>query len=320
MSKKMKIGIIGNKGFLGSRLLSLLRGDNIKAYGYDINYPKDHLNYLDVSKPIDKSKFNSIDLIINLAAEHRDDVRPVTKYDQVNVDGARNTCNLATQLGIDRIIFTSSVAVYGFAPPETDESGECNYFNDYGRTKYLAEKVYKEWYLENPEKRSLVIIRPTVIFGEGNRGNVFNLLNQIASNRFIMIGNGKNKKSMAYVDNVAAFLKHCLSINNGMHIYNYVDKPDFDMNRLVKFTKKIIFDKNNIGPRIPSFLGISLGFMADIISMISHKPLPISVIRIKKFLGTTQFTSSYDRTGFIPPVSLEEGLERTINHEFKKLK
>jgi len=57
-----------------------------------------------------------------------------------------------------------------------DESGEPNYFNDYGRTKYLAEQVYKEWQAEDPENRSLVIVRPTVIFGEGNRGNVYNLV------------------------------------------------------------------------------------------------------------------------------------------------
>ena len=48
--------------------------------------------------------------------------------------------------------------------------GESNYFNDYGRTKYLAEQVYKAWQAEDPESRTLVIVRPTVIFGEGNRG------------------------------------------------------------------------------------------------------------------------------------------------------
>ena len=74
---------------------------------------------------------------------------------------------------VKNLIFTSSVAIYGFAPADTDESGEPNYFNDYGRTKYMAEQIYKEWQLEDPDNRTLVIVRPTVIFGEGNRGNVF---------------------------------------------------------------------------------------------------------------------------------------------------
>ena len=42
-------------------------------------------------------------------------------------------------------------------------------------------------------ENSLIIVRPTVIFGEGNRGNVYNLLNQIASGKFLMVGKGENK-------------------------------------------------------------------------------------------------------------------------------
>ena len=56
-----------------------------------------------------------------------------------------------------KIIFTSSVAIYGFAPANTDESGKPNYFNDYGRSKYLAEKIYKDWYYEDEKNRTLVI-------------------------------------------------------------------------------------------------------------------------------------------------------------------
>jgi nucleoside-diphosphate-sugar epimerase len=104
---------------------------------------------------------------------------------------------VAEEKGIKTIVFTSSVAIYGFAPLGTDESGEINYFNDYGRTKYEAELVYKAWYEKDPENRKLVIVRPTVVFDEQNRGNVYNLLRQIASGKFMMIGNGENRKSMA---------------------------------------------------------------------------------------------------------------------------
>ena len=51
----------------------------------------------------------------------------------------------ATEKGVVCIVFTSSVAVYGFAPPNTDESGAINPFNEYGRTKCDAEQVYREW-------------------------------------------------------------------------------------------------------------------------------------------------------------------------------
>ena len=234
------IAIIGGSGFVGSRLKARFDKNNIVSTRYDIDIGIDKdIKYLNVEDISSFGNLKNFDIIINLAAVHRDDIRPLSRYDDTNVYGAVNICEAASKNGINKIIFTSSVAIYGFAPADTDESGEPSYFNDYGRTKYLAEQVYKKWQGEDPINRTLVIVRPTVIFGEGNRGNVYNLFKQIASHRFIMIGNGKNTKSMAYVENVAAFIEHSLSFNPGVHIYNYIDKPDFNMNTLISKTRKI---------------------------------------------------------------------------------
>lgn len=315
--EKSKVAIIGGAGFVGSRLGDLFVKKNITFKKYDINTKNDdNILSLDIEEIDTLNQIKDADTIINLAAVHRDDIRPLSRYDDVNVQGSLNICDAARKHNINKIIFTSSVAIYGFAPSNTDESGEPNYFNDYGRTKYLAEQVYKEWQAEDPENRTLVIVRPTVIFGEGNRGNVFNLLKQIATRRFIMFGNGANKKSMAYVENVAAFLEYSLSFKPGFHIYNYIDKPDFDMSTLVSKTRKTLFGKNNVGISLPAFLGMAIGYFADIITKVTGKTLPVSSIRVKKFMGTTQFASSLSETGFVPPVSLEDGLARTLSYEF----
>lgn len=313
-----EVAIVGGAGFVGSRFAARFRKGNIFSNTYDIDL-SNHLDksiYLDVEDVDSLDQLAGVSTIINLAAVHRDDVRPLSRYDDVNVQGAKNICEAASKHGINKIIFTSSVAIYGFAPADTDESGEPNYFNDYGRTKYLAEQVYKEWQAEDPDNRTLVIVRPTVIFGEGNRGNVYNLLKQIAAGRFVMFGNGKNRKSMAYVENISAFLEYSLSFEPGLHIYNYIDKPDFDMNTLIFGARKTLFGKTNVGLRLPGFVGIALGYVADLAAMIIRKPLPVSSIRVKKFMGTTQFASSVSDTGFVPPVSLEEGLARTLRYEF----
>ena len=314
----MTIAIIGGAGFVGTRLVSRIAASTIEYSIFDIDQSKllENMIYLDVEDPESLDKIGGTTSIINLAAVHRDDVRPLSRYDDVNVQGAVNVCDAARKHGISNVVFTSSVAIYGFAPADTDESGEPNYFNDYGRTKYLAEQVYKEWQTEDPDNRTLVIVRPTVIFGEGNRGNVYNLLKQIAAGRFVMFGNGKNRKSMAYVENVSAFLEHSLSFEPGLHIYNYIDKPDFDMNTLISGARKTLFGKTNLGLRLPGFVGIALGYVADLAAMISRKPLPVSSIRVKKFMGTTQFSSAVAKSGFEPPVPLEVGLKNTIQYEF----
>ena len=313
------IAVIGGAGFLGSQIHKQIRLDEAKIFqSYDIDVVKSNNRqiFLDVEDVKTLDVLEGTDTIINLAAVHRDDVEPKSRYYDVNVNGAKNVCIAARKHKAKRIIFTSSVAIYGFALPDTDESGEPNYFNEYGRTKYLAEQVYREWHAEDPENRTLVIIRPTVIFGEGNRGNVYNLLKQIASRRFVMVGGGNNRKSMAYIENVVAFIEYSLSFKAGLHIYNYVDKPDLDMNTLISGARKTLFGKNNVGLRLPGFVGIALGYVADLAAMIIRKPLPVSSIRVKKFMGTTQFASSVSDTGFLPPVSLEDGLARTLRYEF----
>ena len=113
--------------------------------------------------------------------------------------------------------------------------------------------MFKGWQAENPEKRTLIIIRPTVVFGEQNRGNVYNLLRQIESGQFVMVGRGENRKSMAYVENLSAFIEYSISFEPGVHIYNFIDKPDFTMNSLVANVYRILGRSEKIGFRLPLY-------------------------------------------------------------------
>ena len=80
-----------------------------------------------------------------------------------------------------------------------------------------------------------------MIFGERNRGNVYNLLNQISGGKFLMVGNGRNRKSMAYVGNIVSFSKYLIdSVKDGYNVFNYIDKPDMDMNALVGHVSKVL--------------------------------------------------------------------------------
>lgn len=255
------------------------------------------------------------DVVVNLAAVHRDNVRDKFEYQRTNVDGAENVALVCEEKSIDKIIFTSSVAVYGFAEPGTDETGVINPFNEYGRTKFEAEEKLRAW--QSKEANSLIIVRPTVIFGEGNRGNVFNLLNQIASGKFLMVGKGENKKSMAYIGNVVAFLEACIGTDQKYGVYNYVDTPDLTMNKLVSQVRAQLKGKDGVGLRLPYWLGMILGFTADAISFLISKNLPVSSIRVKKFASSTEFRSAKaDLDDFVAPILLGDGVRRTVQSEF----
>ena len=316
--------IIGGSGFIGTRLVSrLLDKQQLSTRIFDKS-PRGIFNKIesqgDVRSLSDLNEFIPDGaVIINLAAEHRDDVRPLSLYEEVNVKGARNICTIARDKNVKKIIYTSSVAVYGFAPVGTDETGRISPFNEYGRTKYEAEQIFREWQAEIPNERTLVIIRPTVVFGEKNRGNVYNLLKQIASKRFFMVGVGNNRKSIAYVENVAAFIEYCINYKAGMYLFNYIDKPDFTMNGLVSKVNHIIGRPESVPFRIPFIFGFFIGKFFDFIGFILNKRLAISSIRVKKFCANSVFNSSIDQTGFIPPVSIEEALAQTVRYEFLEL-
>lgn len=316
----MYINIVGGSGFIGTRLCHRL---NMTKKSFMIidkapsrSFPKKTLlgDVRFLNELREKISYKSI--LVNLAAEHRDDVRPTTLYDEVNVKGARNICVVAREKKINTIIFTSSVAVYGFAPVGTSELGEINPFNDYGRTKYEAENIYKAWQAEDPSQRTLVVIRPTVVFGEKNRGNVYNLLKQIASNRFVMVGRGDNIKSMAYVENLAAFLEYSMEFKPGVHTYNFVDEPNFTTGKLVSHVKGILGMSDRIRFKVPFILGFVIGKGFDFLSALSGKKFTISSIRIKKFCSNSVYSTNIGQTGYMPEVSLECGIEKTVRYEF----
>lgn len=315
------INIIGGSGFIGTRLVHrLCHNKKLSVRITDKTQSIAHSDLVTLAdvRSIDQLRacISEASVIVNLAAEHRDDVRPLDLYDDVNVGGAKNICAVAREKGVQTIIFTSSVAIYGFAPIGTDESGKIEPFNDYGRTKYEAEQVFKAWQAEAPNERILVIIRPTVVFGEQNRGNVYNLLRQIASGKFVMVGHGENRKSMAYVENVAAFIEYAIGFKPGVHIYNFIDKPDFTMNSLIASVNAILGKPGKIGFRIPFTFGYMIGKGFDLAAAVTGKRFPISSIRVKKFCANSVYNTAIDETGFIAPVPLDQALAQTVRHEF----
>lgn len=313
------VTIIGASGFVGTRLIEEIGKENCHNIDkrQSVKYPE-ITTIQNICEPeLIRKVPEFTNTIVLLAAEHRDDVTPVSLYYDVNVQGTKNVLKAMDANGVKNIIFTSSVAIFGLNKTNPDEYHLADPFNHYGKSKWQAEELLREWFQKDPEHRSLTIIRPTVIFGERNRGNVYKLLKQISSGRFLMVGSGENKKSMAYVGNIVAFIKYCIENQIfGYRIYNYVDKPDQSMNELVKYVENCL-SKKLPAIHLPYWLGYLGGMGFDLFSRITGKILPISVVRVKKFCATTQFDATRaHNSGFNTPYTLKEGLERTIQFEF----
>ena len=312
----MKTLIIGGSGFIGTNLIGQLTASH-DILNFDKNKSTKYSSVTTIVDIRDMDNLNThftsdISSVVLLAAEHRDDVAPLSLYYDVNVQGTQNVIDVCKKRKINKIIFTSSVAVYGLNMNNPSESTPVNPFNHYGESKWQAEQLLMKWQAESLE-RSLVIIRPTVVFGPGNKGNVYNLLSQIISGKFMMVGRGKNKKSLAYVDNVAGFIEFSLETNEpGAKVYNYIDTPDLSINELLHFVEKFL-NKKISSVRIPYLFGFSAAKCIDMIAKLTKKKYAVSGVRVKKFCATTQFSSKKMlESGYLPKVSLHQGLHSTL--------
>ena len=130
----MKILVTGGSGFIGTNLVAdlLKAGHSVSIYDKEIN--KTYPDLCVVADIRDRERLTEalqgMDAVYHLAAAHRDDVRPVSLYYEVNVGGAENLVYAAEKNNVKKIIFTSSVAIYGLNANEPDEESPIKPFND----------------------------------------------------------------------------------------------------------------------------------------------------------------------------------------------
>ena len=142
----MIISLIGASGFVGTRLLDLLKSKE----GYslkNIDLQQSHffpelttIGDVRVQSQMDRELAGS-DLVVLLAAQHRDDVSPASLYYDTNVGGMKVTLNAMEKNGIKRIVFFSSVAVYGLNKDNPNESTPTDPFNHYGRNRCFRSGI-----------------------------------------------------------------------------------------------------------------------------------------------------------------------------------
>lgn len=142
------------------------------------------------------------DLVVNLAAVHREPGHADEEYFQTNLPGAKHACEFATQQGCRDMLFVSSIAVYGAHEGGKTEATPPRPTSAYGESKRVAEDMHREWLRADPSRR-LAILRPGVVFGPGERGNVTRLVRWVIRRRFVYVGSPDVEKAGLYVGEFA---------------------------------------------------------------------------------------------------------------------
>jgi len=312
----MNILVTGSSGFIARFLIPALAAKGHAVVGIDKRtgpafgdyFRFVHGNILDDGAVA--SAMSGADLIIHLAAEHKDFGVPEGLYYQVNVDGTEKLLQHASRHRIRNFIFFSSVAVYGDCPVPTNEAVAPAPDSPYGKSKLLAEQRIEAWAAHAAEHKG-VIVRPTVIFGPYNYANMYRLIQSVARRRYVGVGDGANIKSVGYVENIAAAALFLMErMEPGIAIYNYADSPHMPTRDLIACIARSLRVKVP-SLRIPTPLALACAFPLDLVAKATKKDLPLTAKRIAKFTNSTQHhADKILRAGFAPPYSLETGIQR----------
>ncbi len=294
--------IFGGSGYIGSSLTQyfLQTQKKTKIFLLDIKKSKikkksKNIKYIkcDVRKKIN-IKFNKkIDLIINLAAIHREPGHLNEEYFDTNVEGSKNIVNFASKNKINNIIFTSSISVYGNKILKKNEFTKLYPETPYGISKLISEKIFENWQSEDTKRRVLTISRPGVVFGKEEKGNMERLKNLAKNPFFLFVGNKNTYKATIYIKEL---INQLLWVNKFQKkgklekkvIFNSTTDPVLKFHQILELIKKIQKSKNYYF-EIPFFLILIISKLLDYICKIfkidnKYHPIRIKKLKINNFV------------------------------------
>ncbi len=318
----MKILVTGGSGFIGSYFVERLAAEGHDLVILDLVpppawYPAHAYHRGDIRDPAAvRRAMAGCDRVVHLAAAHHDfGIEHDTYYD-VNERGSRVMCDAMDELGVRDLTFYSTVAVYGDAPEPHYEGAPTAPNSPYGGSKLKGEGVFKAWTGQGAGRRALVI-RPTVTFGVRNFANMYSLIRQVASGRYIEFGAGVNIKSLSYVENIVDATMFLLGKPAGelaaFEVFNYIDKPDLTSRQITHAVYRSL-GKPEPKVTLPMWVGLVLALPFDLVIALTGKNLPISSARLKKLYEVqTKFEADkLAAAGYTPKVPLTEGIDRMV--------
>ena len=314
--------IFGGSGYIGSNLLSFLIKKQTfdKYYVFDIKplngFNKELSNNTviyqkidvrdDINPEIEIKKINREESwIYNFAAIHREPGHEYKEYFDTNIPGAKNVNNFASKSGIKNIFFTSSIAPYGRSLEERTENSTLYPETAYGISKGMAELIHEKWQKEDPSRR-IVIVRPSVIFGPKDPGNVYRMIKALKKGTFILPNGGNVIKAYGYVHGLVESMLFTMQKSEDKIVYNYAENPIVPLNSMVTIAKEVLNIKKPT-LKLPVNILVIIAFFAQIMFKLIGKKSDIHPVRVKKAGFPTNIKPLY---------LIDNGFE--FKYEFKK--
>ncbi|WP_304647066.1 NAD-dependent epimerase/dehydratase family protein [uncultured Muribaculum sp.] len=314
--------ITGIHGFVGTNLVNALK-DHYDIYGLDIISPEQDGVIRTFSwDDLENNRIPRVDAIIHLAGKAHDtkNKSAADVYFKVNTDLTKKVFDYFTNhKSIERFIFFSSVkAAVDKVPGEilTEDVTPCP-VGPYGESKVRAEEYILEQLNNKPAAyngRDVIIMRPCMIHGPGNKGNLNLLYGVISKGIPWPLGAFDNRRTFTSIDNLTFVIGRILSSHVESGIYNMADDEALSTNELIRVMCKAMGKKARI-IKLPRGIINASARIGDVL----HLPLNtfrldkltesyvVSNNKIKKALGIDRM-----------PIKAYDGLAHTIKSFISK--
>jgi len=289
------VTIFGASGFIGTRLTKRLAAKGARVVAVDILPPREivpGVSYVshDVRQAIPTEISPRGSLLYNLAAVHRTPGHPTHEYYETNVFGALNVTEFADAIDSHEVVFTSSISIYGPSEDTVDENTLPAPTSDYGRSKLMAESIHRRWAAGN-ENRRLVVVRPGVVFGPGEKGNYSNLAGALKRGLFAYPGRKTTIKSGGYVDELIHALDFAVTQKAASITFNFAYPSESTTEDIVKAFGRVA-DVNTSYPVLPIKPLLAVAWIFEALSRLGFKN-PIHRERIWKLVKSTRIKPAW---------------------------
>lgn len=316
----MKVLISGAAGFVGKQLCAELfrQGQSVRAAVHVDNLPIQNVETVSIGVIDGETDWtdalSGINVVVHLAARvhvmKEDAVDPLDAFRKVNVDGAWNLARQASDAGVHRFIFISSIKVNGestpLGQPYTAETRPVP-IEPYGISKLEAEEALRQ--LADETGMEVVIIRPPLVYGPEVKANFHTMMRWLEKGIPLPLGAIHNKRSFIALDNLVDLIVTCIDHPAAANqIFLAGDGEDLSTIELLQR------------------LGEALGKPVKLFS-IPLWMLKISAILLgkrdvlRRLCDSLQvdISKACDLLGWQPPVSVDDALKKTAADFLQKL-
>ncbi|GAB7257497.1 NAD-dependent epimerase/dehydratase family protein [Polaribacter sp. OB-PA-B3] len=304
MNKKLQI-VTGNKGFVGSNLSSYLINQDKFCIGVSRNPTIDELSY----QALSSEDLNKAKSCIHLAGKAHDlkKTSEDSEYFEVNTELTKTLFDQFLKSDCEVFIYMSSVkAAADVVEGILTEDVTPNPVTVYGKSKLAAENYILS--KEIPQGKRVYILRPCMIHGPNNKGNLNLLYSFVSKGIPYPFGKYENKRSFVSVENLCFVINELIDNTNiESGVYNVADNESLSTKDLVKIMGEVTNKPAKI-LKTPKFLVNTLAKLGDIL------PLPINSERLQKLTENYVVSNQKIKNQIEKelPLSAEKGIEKTI--------